>query len=104
MKFNKTVETAFHLLAHLNDKPQRVEDLAIKAGTTKCFADQLVRKLRIAGLLVSKRGPNGGCLKGRQFTAWEVVRVFDSDRPITPDNYGLVYANVKEALQKTILG
>ena len=104
MKFNKTTEIAVNLLSKLTDKPQRIEDLANQIGAPRFFTDHIVRRLRIAGLLTIKRGPNGGCIKSRQVNAWEVMTAFDNEIPVAMNDFGLVYATVKATLEKTLIG
>lgn len=78
LKINRNVEIALkaiEALAH-SDKPVRVSDLAQKIGTTDSFLEQVVRKLRLAGITSAVRGPGGGVVlnKGQSVSALKVAQ------------------------------
>ena len=63
MKLNKKLELgikAVETLKTLGEDPVRTQDLAVQIGTTTNFLEQVMRNLRIAGIVTSVRGPNGG--------------------------------------------
>lgn len=62
LKLNRNIEIAIAAIEELKkaEKPVRVSDLAAQIGTTEAFLEQIVRKLRIAGITDSTRGPGGG--------------------------------------------
>lgn len=62
MKLNKKLEIGINAIKSLKVKngPVRIFDLAPEIGTTTTFLEQIMRDLRIAGLISVKKGPGGG--------------------------------------------
>ena len=62
MKINKKLELAIKALTALKGKtvPTSTTQLATEVGTTVAFLEQIMRNLRMANLVVVKRGPGGG--------------------------------------------
>jgi DNA-binding IscR family transcriptional regulator len=78
MKINKKLEIAINTMSALRSKPlpARSADLAREVGTTENFMEQIMRQLRIAGLVDVKRGPGGGyfrCLKDEEGVSAHMV-------------------------------
>jgi DNA-binding IscR family transcriptional regulator len=64
LKLNRNIEVALQAAEFLKGKtkPVRLQDVAEAIGTTDNFIEQVARKLRVAGILTSVRGPGGGHL------------------------------------------
>lgn len=84
MKLNKKLELgikAVEKLKTLGTEPVRTQDLAVQIGTTTSFLEQVMRNLRIAGIVTATKGPNGGySLAGKvQVTAFQVAKAVGRD-------------------------
>lgn len=77
LKVNKNLELALKTLEVLKDqeKPVRTQDIAEKIGVSPQFLEQVLRKLRMAGITSSVRGPGGGnkITKGQTISALSVA-------------------------------
>lgn len=62
MIITKDIENMATLIAHLRGKenPVRLEDVSVEKHISLHFLEQLARKLRLVGIVVSTRGPGGG--------------------------------------------
>jgi Rrf2 family transcriptional regulator, iron-sulfur cluster assembly transcription factor len=62
MKLNRQLELAINAVNALKNehKPVRTQDVALKIGATTHFLEQIMRKLRVYGIVASVRGPGGG--------------------------------------------
>jgi Rrf2 family iron-sulfur cluster assembly transcriptional regulator len=80
LKVNKNVEVALKTLEILNefDKPLRTESIAHKIEATPDYVEQVVRKLRMAGIVRAVRGPGGGYVvnRGQTVSALTVASLF----------------------------
>ncbi|WP_419786910.1 RrF2 family transcriptional regulator [Pseudodesulfovibrio sp.] len=64
------------------DGPVRIQDIAKRQGVSVKYLEKLIRKLKDAGFVKSKRGPRGGHSLARPATEiplGEVVRVLEGD-------------------------
>ena len=70
MILNKNVVIAINAVKALrkSNASVRVEDLAVSLNESSDFLQQIVRKLRIAEILVVKRGPGGGVIINPEYT------------------------------------
>jgi len=62
--------------------PVRIQDIAQRQGVSVKYLEKLIRKLRDAGFVRSKRGPRGGHILARpasEIPLGEVVRVLEGD-------------------------
>ncbi len=62
-KLNKNLELALKTVEFLGtqkDKVIRIQDVAQRVGSSTAFLEQIVRKLNVAGVTKSVRGPGGG--------------------------------------------
>jgi Rrf2 family protein len=84
MRFNRGTQYGFLFALYLSRAGQaRVEDVAINLNISKAFLEQVARKLRIAGVVTSVRGPGGGyALKGEP-TMGQIVQALDPGVVIT---------------------
>lgn len=76
MKITRKLEIALKALACLKGRttPVNCQELAVSAGTTIHFVEQVMGKLRRAQLVVVQRGPGGGyTLASGTITAAEVA-------------------------------
>lgn len=62
MKLNRKVELGLKVVEALRTKsgPTRTQDLAVEVGTTVNLLEQIMRELRLAEIVLVKRGPGGG--------------------------------------------
>lgn len=83
MILNKKVELGLKAIAALRTKHEaaRTQDLAVEIGTTVNFLEQIMRSLRVAGLVESLRGPGGGYVVNEEarITAWHVAKALGHD-------------------------
>lgn len=76
MKVPKKLDLAVRLIKTLGvEQPKRVQDVAPAIGTTVNFLEQIARRLRVAGIIQSVRGPGGGyVVVNRKVTLYDVSR------------------------------
>lgn len=80
------------------DKPVRLTDISQLAGTSISYTEQLFRKFREAGLVVSAKGPGGGySIVHRDISVTEVIKAIEN----LPE-YSL-YAPIAAALNKVMI-
>ena len=68
------------LARHQNGPLQRVTDIAKRTGITTSFIEQIIKPLKRAGLVVSKRGAAGGHRlhkKSETITLGDIVRIME---------------------------
>ena len=73
---------ALDIAQHCGDGPVRIQDIARRQGVSVKYLEKLIRKLKDAGFVKSKRGPRGGHTLARPATEipmGEVVRVLEGD-------------------------
>lgn len=54
------LKAMLYLMNEANSKALTSQDISEKQGIPKAFLDQILRKLRLGGLIASVRGPGGG--------------------------------------------
>jgi len=67
---------------HSTDGPVRIQDVADRQGLSIKYLEKLIRLLKEAGFIKSKRGPKGGHLPARdlkRITVGSVVRILEGD-------------------------
>lgn len=67
---------------HSTDGPVRIQDVADRQGLSIKYLEKLIRLLKEAGFIMSKRGPKGGHMPSKpldQITVGAVVRVLEGD-------------------------
>lgn len=77
MKLNKKLELGILAVGALKGRtaPTSVTTLSAEIGTTVNFLEQIMRLLRVSGLVTVKRGPGGGyVLVGQTVTALQVAK------------------------------
>jgi DNA-binding IscR family transcriptional regulator len=83
LKVNKNVEVALKTLELLKNEstPLKSQAIAEKIGTTTSYVEQVVRKLRVAGITKAVRGPGGGHVanRGQSVSALSVAKIFGYD-------------------------
>jgi Rrf2 family protein len=68
---------------HADEGPVRIGDIAKRQKVSVKYLEKLIRELRDAGLVTSRRGPKGGHVLGRaaeDISVGEVVRVLEGNR------------------------
>lgn len=67
---------------HGGDGPVRIKDIAARQGVSVKYLEKLVRELKEAGLVTSRRGPRGGHLPAKalaDISVGDIVRVLEGD-------------------------
>ena len=67
------------------NRPVSLKDIAARQGVSVDYLEQLLRRLRKAGLVRSVRGPRGGFVLGRgasEINLWDVISAVEQD--VTP--------------------
>ena len=67
---------------HSQDGPVRIQDVAERQGLSVKYLEKLIRVLKEAGYIASKRGPKGGHMPAKdlsQITVGSVVRHLEGD-------------------------
>jgi len=62
--------------------PVRISDIAQRQGVSVKYLEKLIRELKQAGFIRSKRGPRGGHMlakEPREISVGEIVRVLEGD-------------------------
>jgi Rrf2 family protein len=62
--------------------PVRISDIAQRQGVSVKYLEKLIRELKQAGFIRSKRGPRGGHMLAKEpgeITVGEIVRVLEGD-------------------------
>lgn len=107
LKINKNVKLALKTIEFLksSEGPVRTQDIAEKIGTSTAFLEQIVRKLRVAGITKSVRGPGGGTQlnRGQTVTALSVAKAFgySVSEETTEDLSAKLQAALAEAFENT---
>lgn len=88
MKLTAKVELGIKAVEALRSKvgPTRTEDLAVEINAQAPFLEQVVRELRLANILVVKRGPGGGYALNPFYgplTAYQVATALGRDLTVS---------------------
>jgi len=75
---NSSVLNAASLLKALRDKPgMKLRDFCDQEGFSLSYMEQIGRKLRVAGIVLTKKGPGGGyVLKQQNVSLMELLNIF----------------------------
>ena len=92
-------------LTYAKDRVRQVEDLASAEGLSANYSVQILTTLRQAGLVISRRGKNGGYLLARhpdEITLAEIANAMEGESLIesSPGNEGMSAATVQNAWQR----
>jgi len=71
----------YDIAYHGNGGPSQIKDISERQNIPKRFLEQIFFKLKNDGLLISKRGPNGGYYLQKpstEITVMDIVRILDS--------------------------
>ena len=85
MKGKYGLKAMVHLAGCDPGQPELITAIATSHGISKKFLDAILAELRVAGLVVSKKGRGGGYALARpahQISVGEVIRVLDG--PLAP--------------------
>ena len=114
MRLPLKTEYACQVLAQLaltysKEGVRQVDDLAAKEGLSANYLMQILTSLRQAGLVISRRGKNGGYLLARhpdEITLAEIAAAMEGDRLIesSPGNGGMSAEAVHSAWEKVDAG
>lgn len=72
---------------HSDNGPVRIQDVAERQGLSIKYLEKLIRQLKDAGYIESKRGPKGGHIPATELeniTVGGVVRVLEGDEQLVP--------------------
>ncbi|NCD24348.1 MAG: Rrf2 family transcriptional regulator [Deltaproteobacteria bacterium] len=90
MKLSAKTRYASRILLDLalsdNGSPQRVQDIAERTGITVPFIEQIIKPLKHAGLVVSKRGASGGHQLGKStdsISLGDIVRIMEGSAELS---------------------
>ncbi|MEM1295926.1 MAG: Rrf2 family transcriptional regulator [Verrucomicrobiota bacterium] len=107
MRLPLKTEYACQVLAQLaltysNDDVRQVEDLAVAEGLSPNYSVQILTTLRQAGLVISRRGKNGGYLLARHpddITLAEIAAAMEGEQLVesSPGNEGMSAETVHAA-------
>jgi len=107
MRLPLKTEYACQVLAQLaltysKDHVRQVEDLALAEGLSPNYSVQILTTLRQAGLVISRRGKNGGYLLARhpdEITLADIAAAMEGEQLIesSPGNDGMSAATVHSA-------
>lgn len=73
---------ALDIAQHCDNGPVRIQDIAERQGVSIKYLEKLIRKLKEAGFVISKRGPRGGhslACPAEEIPIGEIVRVLEGD-------------------------
>ena len=87
MKGKYGLKAMLHLAGCPPGEPQGALEIAMKHGMSKKFLDAILADLRLAGLVVSRKGKKGGYALARpahQISVASIIRVLDG--PLAPIN------------------
>ncbi len=85
MKGKYGLKAMVHLAGCRPGQPELIMSIATEHGISKKFLDAILGELRVAGLVVSKKGKGGGYALARpphEISVGEIVRVLDG--PLAP--------------------
>lgn len=74
------VRALFDMALHTNEGPTQIKDISARQGIPPRFLEQIFQDLRRAGLITSKRGPQGGYQLAREpadIRLSDILRVLD---------------------------
>jgi Rrf2 family protein len=97
-KANYALRALFDIAYHNLGRPTKVEAIAAREDVPPRFLEQIFQDLKAAGLVGSKRGPNGGYFLVRSaatITLGEVVRAVDG-----PIEHGCCFATDEEVRER----
>jgi len=83
---------AVDIAQHCDNGLVRIQDIAERQGVSIKYLEKLIRKLKDAGFIKSKRGPRGGHALARpasEIPMGEVVRVLEGDDSLVECRSGL---------------
>lgn len=114
MRLPLKTEYACQVLAQLaltysKEGVRQADDLAAKEGLSANYLLQILTSLRQAGLVISRRGKNGGYLLARspeEITLAEIAMAMEGERLIesSPGNGGMSAESVQAAWEKVDAG
>lgn len=73
---------ALDIAQHGRTSPVRISDIAERQGVSVKHLEKLIRELKLAGFIKSKRGPRGGHMLAKdpaEISVGEIVRVLEGD-------------------------
>lgn len=72
------VRAMLDLALHTGDSPVLIKDISEREGISKLYLKQLLVPLRVAGLIRTARGPNGGFLLARPPSQIKLIEIVHS--------------------------
>lgn len=71
---------------HCGNGPVRIRDISRRQGISVKYLEKLIRKLRDAGFIESKRGPKGGHIVAKsldEINVGDIVRILEGEQHLT---------------------
>ena len=90
-QLNYAIYGIFDLAYHGTDRPTSIQEIVSRQRIPARYLEQIFRRLRHAGLILSKRGPGGGYLLARppdQISLAEVVTAVQGGVLLRPNDEG----------------
>lgn len=78
MRMNKDVSLAVNLISMLDDTPRTVLSLAKEMKESHLFLQQIVRKLRLRGIVSVVKGPGGGVRKPERHVHADLLSILQA--------------------------
>lgn len=105
------VRALFFIAYHHGGRPTQMREVADKAQIPARFLEQILNDMKRAGLVIAKRGPNGGYQLARQpslITIGDVVRALEGatvvlareDRDAATDPIAGVFGDLAKSIEK----
>ena len=69
------VTAMLDIALHCDRKPVSVQDISARQDISSAYLEQLVRRLKVDGLLRSQRGPGGGYVLGRDAQSISISQI-----------------------------
>ncbi len=102
MRINKSIQNSLVLIQYLSSSvPASLEVIANESGISQAFLEQLARKLRIAGIIKSHRGPGGGYTLLAMPTYRQLMESVDEGFSTSSPNIWLSYS-LNKALDQVV--
>lgn len=96
------VRILLDLAMHQSQGAVQMNDIAARQNISLKYLEQLIRPIKTAGFVVSKRGRNGGhwlAMPPEKITMAQVVKIFEKEvEPISEDESNAGYSEYQDAL------
>lgn len=76
------LRAVYDIAFHSGEMPAQIQDISTRQGIPPRYLEQIFQKLKLAGILKSKRGPQGGYFLSRapeEITVMEIISATEGD-------------------------